>query len=82
MTCSMPTHAFVTCEDCPEKWPDAIIANPGLRITPQNAVAPESAEALRNQARALLPHISSPSCCWTLCRGYKFGSVVMTVLVK
>lgn len=37
--------------------PDAIITDTGLRITPQDAVVPESAQALIDQASALLPRI-------------------------
>jgi len=37
--------------------PDAIITDTGLKITPQDAVVPESAQTLIDQASALLPRI-------------------------
>ncbi|MEB8476113.1 Tn3 family transposase, partial [Acidithiobacillus ferriphilus] len=37
--------------------PDAIITDSGLKITPLDAVAPDTAQALIDQTAALLPHI-------------------------
>jgi len=46
-------HQLAAADDLP----DAIITDSGLKITPLDAVAPDAAQALINQAAALLPHI-------------------------